>query len=222
MADHNVNGSPLVSGNLMIPRTGRWTADCLLSGSDSRAVPGVGSQVSLVVGDVSRMGTVTASGFEYQKPRLRIVAGNDALETIIQPRDYRNYNASDIIIDVIRDAGEVAGVNWSQIQVVCPNWIRSGGTARANFNRLLRLAPAGLRWRSDRLGRLDIYRDLFVDGGFEHIDLGIMPPESMAELGVQSSDLEPGQAVSVFGISRNVERILYNFASEDFRAYVWY
>ena len=112
MADHLVNGLPVVDGTLSLPRTGLWVADVLFSGGVGASV---GDAVEFESAGVIRHGTVIRADNAYLTPRARIVAGNGRLYTEVSARDYRGYMLGRIAQDALGDAGEAYDDTWTQI-----------------------------------------------------------------------------------------------------------
>ena len=70
MADHLVNGIPLVDGVFSLPRTGLWVADVQFSGGEGVSV---GDRAEFEAAGVTRIGTVIRADNAYLTPRARIV-----------------------------------------------------------------------------------------------------------------------------------------------------
>lgn len=223
MADFFLGDVILLKGNLDVPRIGAATAEVYL---DATAAPSRGDTLTLSMKGTSRLMTVVDVGGDYLQVKCRLVAGRGHLDSpILDPRDYRGYQAAQIAQDAIGDAGEVAG-DWSLLDVYCGHWTRSQGPLRGCLQRLCRLIqdPA-VAWRVAEDGTVGLQTDEYddvVETSDDFAQLGSWGQERLLLLGVTDARIVPGRSVLAFGQVRNVDRCLYTWDSDTFGAMVWY
>lgn len=218
MADHFLGTAPIVSGNLVLPQIGAWTADILLEGT---AAPTIGAQTTLTIRGRSRVGTVTHTSADYLQVKCRVVAGAGKLDVVVDPRNYRGVAASSIAQDALRDAGETPG-SWGSLTTYCAAWQRAQGTCRAQLRRLSRLLGTDTYWRVKDDGTVDAVVDTYAPTTAAMTALGSWGQERLLLLGVLDSTIVPGVSVTAFGVQRRIEKVQYDFEAELFTAKCWY
>ena len=228
MADHLFGASPVISGNLELPRTGAWTAEVYFSITDA---PDVGTTADLLIAGTSRSGTVINISQDYLQVKARIVAGAGKLDTLLDARDYRGFQAAQIAQDALRDAGEQTGT-WSALDIYCAHWTRSQGPCRESLRRVTRLLGRGevvsadatslTTWRFGDDGVADTVIDTFAlnSAAMEH--LSSWGQERLVFLGVYDSSIRPGQSIVAWDAVRKLDRVLYEFGPTRFTLTGWY
>ena len=227
MADFLLGDVPLLSGNVDFPLIGAWTAEVLLSTTTS---PPIGTVTTLSMRGTSRLCTVVAAGGDYLQVKCRLVAGRGALDALLDPRDYRGYQAAQIAVDAIKDAGEVPGA-WDALATYCPHWLRPQGPLRACLQRLVRLTndPA-LHWRVGDDGVVSLVRDdysVVIDAGSGtgseagFAQLASWGQERLLLFSLTDTTLQPGRSVSAFGQTRPIDRCLYTWSADTFECMTW-
>lgn len=223
MADFLLGDAVLLKGNLDVPRVGAATAEVFLS---TTTPPSRGDTLTLSMKGTTRLMTVLDVAADYLQVKCRLVAGRGHLDTpVLEPRDYRGYQAAQIAQDAIGDAGEVAG-DWTLLDVYCGHWTRAQGPLRACLQRVVRLVedPA-VAWRVAEDGTVGLQQDEFddvVETSDDFAQLGSWGQERMLLLGMTDARVVPGRSVEAFGQVRNVDRVLYTWDSDAFNALVWY
>ena len=99
-----VNGLPVVSGRLMIPLVGMWTADLELSGAG--ALQGA---VTVIIGNMTLQGAVYRSSSFGGTTRVRLVAGAGGWRTVVPAQGYGNaggVSCATVLNDVAAACGE--------------------------------------------------------------------------------------------------------------------
>ena len=228
MADHSFAGLGVVSGNLEIPRMGAWTAEVFFSTTD---VPAKGTTADLIIGGVPRWGTVVDIAADYLQVKARIVAGAGKLDTVLDARDYRGYQAAKIAQDALRDAGEQTGT-WGALDIYCAHWTRSQGPCRESLRRVTRLLGRGevvssdatslTTWRFGDDGVADTVVDTFAANGAAFEQLSSWGQERLVFLGVYDSSIRPGQSIVAWDVVRKLDRVLYEFGPTRFTMTGWY
>lgn len=223
MSDFLLGTSALIKGNLDLCRVGASTAEVYLA---TTTPPTKGDTLQLTMKGTSRLMTVVDVSGDYLQVKCRLVAGRGHLDTpILDPRDYRGYQAAQIAQDAIGDAGEVAG-DWSLIDTYCGHWTRSQGPLRTCLQRLCRLVrEPGVAWRVLEDGSIALVRDEYdvvVETDNDFAQLVAWGQERLLLLGMTDTRVVPGRSVMAFGEVRNVDRALYTWDSDTFNAMIWY
>lgn len=228
MADHHFGQYGIVSGNLELPRTGAWTAEVFFSAASA---PSKGSTADLQIGTVNRKGTVVDIAADYLQVKARIVAGAGKLDTVLDARDYRGYQAAQIAQDALRDAGEQTGA-WSALDIYCAHWTRAQGPCRESLRRVTRLLGRGevtgadsaslTTWRFGDDGVADAVVDNFAASGAAFEQLSSWGQERLVFLGVYDSSIRPGQSIVAWDTVRKLDRVLYEFGPTRFTMTGWY
>ena len=221
MADFFLGKLPIVAGNANFPLIGAWTAEVLLSGTDA---PPVGTKTTLIMRGTERACAVVSSSADYLQVKCRLVAGAGKLDVPLDARDYRNYAASTIAQDALKDAGEAVG-DWSALTTVCPHWLRPQGPLRETLHRLVRLTnDPDLHWRVGDDGRVSLVRDLYTlaTPNEETADLGSWGAERLLLFGVTDTSIQPGRSVVAFDQTRQIDRCLYEWDADKFQCLAWY
>ena len=102
-----VSGERVISGDLLIPRYGLWTADVLLA--NATTLP---PQITLTVGDLSLVGNVFRQSDFAGSRGLRLVGGLGGWRTKVPARAYRNpagVNLAMVAGDLAIECGEQMG-----------------------------------------------------------------------------------------------------------------
>lgn len=214
----------VVAGNLMVPRSGLWTADLLLG--DDATPPAVGEVVTLTAYDRARVGYVAEVGDEYLQLRVRVVAGRGLLGATVRAQNYRGYSLADVARDVLRDCGEAVG-DLSGLTLSPPTWVRQAGAARSALRRVLRAqgSESLTRLLAEPDGSLSVVP--WVPAPLAELEgsltpLAVWPQDRTADVGPDlTTKYEPGQIVSVFGRELTILRVLYDLGN-DLRARFWY
>jgi hypothetical protein len=98
----------IVSGSLMIPLIGAWTADLSLAGEET-----VSGTVPVVIGNLTLTGTVFRSESYGGQTKVRLVGGYGGWRTPIQPQGYGSSNGiqlSTLLGDAAQACGEKLNV----------------------------------------------------------------------------------------------------------------
>jgi len=216
----------IVRGNLMIPRSGLWTADLLLG--DDASLPPVGSQVTINAYNTLRVGTVIEAGQEYLQLRVRVIGGAGKLETVLPPQSYAGYSLGDVARDILSECGErpndLSGLNLST-----QRWVRSQGPASSGLRRLINKQRSDgneIRMYAEKSGAISVrVWNPYVFDSFEprYADLAIWPQDKEAYIGPDlNTTIEPEQIASIFDRQVTIVRVMYELEQDVLRCRVWY
>ena len=101
-------GLQIVSGSLLIPKVGAWTADLELAGTGA-----VGSKVAIVIGNLTLTGTAIRAEAYGGQTKARLVGGAGGWRGSIQPQGYGSTSGvklSALLGDAAQAAGETVNV----------------------------------------------------------------------------------------------------------------
>jgi hypothetical protein len=97
-----INGSPVVSGAVHLPRTGVWSANLVVD--QDTAVTG---RVTVeIAGGLTLNGTASRSGVSDGCAVLRVLAGSAALSRPVPPKYFRLIPARQVLEHILRSVGE--------------------------------------------------------------------------------------------------------------------
>jgi hypothetical protein len=116
----SVAGFQLVSGSLVVPLIGVWTADLQLAGEET-----VSGQVSVVIGNLTLVGAVFRSDAYGGQTHVRLVGGAGGWRTSITPQGYGN-TAGVMLSQILGDAAAACGekVNVAEDASIGNAWVR--------------------------------------------------------------------------------------------------
>jgi hypothetical protein len=144
-----INGAQIVSGTLLVPSAGLWTADVQLAGSTA-----LSGAVALVVGNLTLAGTVYRSETYGGQTRARLVGGAGGWRTVVQAQGYGSSGGikmSTVLRDVALACGE--RVNVAADAILGNAWTTVAGDAVAS-DLLWKLVATGVipSWYVDTAG----------------------------------------------------------------------
>jgi hypothetical protein len=131
-----LNGSPVQSITLKLPRWGIWTAHVKLA-SDKVLAPGAAAVI--VLGDLTLAGTVRQGGVFVSSAEYIIVGGKDGWAGTVAKRAYRTdtgVKLSQVATDLGIDAGERVVLLPGAERSVGYAWARAAGTASEALDAL--------------------------------------------------------------------------------------
>lgn len=226
------NGVDVLSGSIIRPLVGAWTADLHLDGTS-----GFDGGTSVTIqseNGYSISGTVDPdrAGVFLDASHVRIIGGAAGMEKIAQPRGYVQPHAfvSDVLNGILGDAGETlsdktdAGLlatnvlAWSVLGTYSAKW---------NLRALLNILAPSMSWRVLADGTIWIGNESWptVTATFDTIDQD--PKEGVYLLGIESPFVEPGtnldgvgnvnQCVDVIESGKLRTRVYIDLPGEDDR-----
>lgn len=219
-SEHSLSGVPVVRGNAVLPLEGAWTADLVLNQENASGFA-PGTKVTLDLNGARRVGAVLRSSAPYNQLRVRVVAGAAKLATVLEPRDYRGRALDSLVADCLRDAGETPGNLARLAQVSAPHWTRVEESAARAVGRLRTLFPEDVLLRVSDAGQWVVETPTWPAVAATAVQQGYLPTEDAVELATDSGDVAPGTSVSVFGVTRRVDRVQYRIEPDSFRAWCW-
>jgi len=119
-----VNGQAIVSGQLLIPLVGMWTADLVLAGSGT-----LSGACTVTIGNLTLQGTVYRSDQYGGQTRARLVAGGGGWRGLLTSQGYGGGSVK--LSTVLSDAASLAGekVNVPNDTNVGTAWVRPAAEA---------------------------------------------------------------------------------------------
>ena len=152
------NGAPVITGELTMPRIGRWQA-C----ADLDTDVDIGDRCTIDWGGLRLSGTMASGGLYGAKFSCRIVGGAGGLGRDMPAHGFRRAMVSTILQRIMDASGEVLdpGIETGVLSSVL-DWyaIPGGGSAGLALSRLAmhlglawRVTPSGKVWLGDGQGR---------------------------------------------------------------------
>lgn len=225
MSDLTINGSPVLSGDLLLPRVGAWSAVLVL---DAETAP-TGSVTVESPAGFRAVGFVERGNITAGRVEVRVRGGAGRLGRELAPVAYRpvgGVRVRTILEDWARESGErlSTAIAPELLSTFLPAWTRERGSA-ARAIRALALA-LGCSWRFDSDGGLLLVRETWPTVDPDGVTVLREDPISDAiELGVDVPlpELVPGvtwqgrrvSSVESFIIGNGTHRVRLLFENSD-------
>lgn len=144
MALLTLGDAPVLSGSLVRPLRGAWSADLEV---DADAAPT--GTLTLAGAGLSLVGTVVTSQSWNDRQRARIVGGKGGLGKVVGPAFYRSTTLRTVVSVLLSSVGETLSTtsDATTLATPIPVWVRLGGTAGACLDALLSVYAASALWR---------------------------------------------------------------------------
>jgi hypothetical protein len=216
-----LNGVPVFTGVICIPRVGAWTAD--LSVDRDQAV--TGACTLAIDGGLTLVGQADRSGVWLGTARLQVVGGANGLRRTARPQHYRQTTLGAVLRDLLATAGErlAATADAGTLALSFPAWTTIAhpvGRMVAALLEDVRL-PAATAWRVLPDGALWVGQETWPDSGLvdvtDYQDLAEAPEEGTVELGVEAPRLLPGTTLS----GRRVSYVEHRLTGDGARTCLW-
>lgn len=221
MALLNVNGKGVVSGTILMPRNGAWTADLIVDSQE--AITGA---VTIAIDQgPTLVGTVTRGDVYNDTLYLRATAGADGLRKLAQPKHYKTTTLRAVLLDLLRKAGEAldSTADASTLGLSLPAWTviqQPTGLAISALMGDARLA--GRTWRMLENGRVWVGREAWPESplknAIDYQELARLPHEGRSELGFQAPSLLPGTSLG----GRHVSYVEHSVKDDCVRTFAWF
>lgn len=183
-----LNGQPVLELRIQEPLTGNWTAEVEID-SDVIQSEGLVGPAVIDVDGVIFTGSILRSAVDEDLMRLFVVGGAGGLAQELAPRDYFQTALTLVLADFFTAAGEALDPtsDTAALNRQLNKWTRPRDDAT---NEIKRIADAaGLRWRVQRTGLVNLGTDLFLPIDPPHDELNFD-----AETGVMTiapDDIDP-------------------------------
>lgn len=196
MASWELNGIPVMQGKVTRPRVGNWVAELQVDAATAATIED-GAQATLKVDqEVVLTGTVLRSGAYVQNVTLRLVGGRNGLGRLVHPRFYRSVPLSQVLQDVLDDAGEVlSGTSTPEaLGLVLGFWTMVEQPAGEALTSIAEAAGAAVVWRVQADGSVFLGTDGFPPSALVDFDLiEFMPLEGIQVIATEAPDVHPGE-----------------------------
>jgi len=209
-----VNGYDLISGSVLMPQQGAWSADLVVDAPNPGVVlGGVGIDLG---GQVALKGTTTSAGSLAGRVSLRVVGGAGKLNAILKPKGYRAIPLRNPLQDLMADSGETlsGAVNPGVLATILARWTRFLESTAQGLDDLA--DRAGATWRVLYDGTVWMGTDSYPAVNVAADLLSGDPHLGRVELGVETPQLVPG--VSFLG--RNVSQVQHVISEGSIRTVV--
>lgn len=205
MAYCTVNGVPVVSARITLPRAGVWHADFEMPDDSVRSGA---VRVEYAAGLLRLAGTVRYGGVEAGAALLHVVGGAGGFPVAMTPRAYRNAPRSTVVNDILGAAGErlsdASDKSWLSAQL--PFW-NIMATSAANALALLVSMSDGTSWRVLPDGTVYVGKESWAEVRLPYSVLERHPGEYAMQIDLEMPRLLPGYTFAGQRVS-TVEYIL--------------
>lgn len=196
MASWELNGIPVMQGKVTRPRSGNWVAELQVDAATVTAIEDGALATLKVDQEVVLTGTVLRSGAYVQNVTLRLVGGRNGLGKLVHPRFYRGVPLSQVLQDVLDDAGEaLSGTSTPEaLGLVLPFWTMVEQPVGEALTSLADAAGAAVVWRVQADGSIFLGADGFAPSALVDFDLvEFMPLEGIQVIATEAPDVHPGE-----------------------------
>lgn len=214
------NGQDVFAATITIPRAGAWHADLVV---DEPA--GITGACTLAIdGGLTLVGTVARGGPFLDTAYVRLVPGAGGLRKTARAQAYRNVRLQVVLADLLRTGGEQLAAASAQALLATrlPFWSTRQQAIGASISGLLSDPRLGAPvWRTLVDGTIFVGFETWPDSGItadDFQDLGELPHEGRAELGVEAPALLPGTAL----LGRRVSAVEHRIRDGAVRTSAWF
>jgi hypothetical protein len=210
------NDIPVVSGSIVMPRRGAWTANLEL---DSTDVLSEGALVTLVSlnGELTLVGTVVRPSGHYDEHMLYLVAGAGGLQKPLDPKGYNSIPATTVASEILADAGEsLDPLSATALSGLLTHWSRNATTCDRALTVLA--DKLGAVWRVQPTGLVWVGTDEYVEAMGDH-DADILDRDDAIGkivLGCDTPWMLPGKSFD----GLHVEHVTHELCSGTVRTYL--
>ena len=140
-----LNGSPVVSAQIRLPRVGPWSADLTI---DTDIDPPVQSVISTDDGSWQLTGTCKREGIFLDNVRVRMWGGAGRLNDKLAPKSHNGFSVKSVLSDLLSSCGETlsSATDPAILTKWVTQWARMGGTGKSAIQALMLYAGADA-WR---------------------------------------------------------------------------
>lgn len=225
MALVTANDVGVISGKVIRPLVGVWTADLVIDQSDASAFA-AGTKVTIAAdGGYTLKGTVdpNRTGSFLDAVHVRVLGGAAGLDKASSPRSYVQPSAfvRDVLNGLCGDAGETLSttVSPSFLTTNLTAWsVIGGNTVRRNLRALLDIVAPTLNLRILSDGMLWVGTETWPVSSVEFDVMNQDPTDGSFQIGVDSPFVEPGMNLPDVG---NVGMCMDTIESGRLRTRVW-
>lgn len=224
MALITANSIAVLSGTIMMPLYGVWTADLVIDQPDGSGFS-AGTSVEIKSADGFTLnGTVAPDreGDFLDAVHVRVLGGVGGMGTTATPKGYVQPSAfvRDVVNGLLNDAGESLSstVAQSLLTTNLTAWMVSERPCSEALDILIDLVAPSSGWRVLADGKIWIGVESWVDSDAAFEILNTNPVEGMYELGVATLAIVPGVNLSGVG---HVSRVEHEILPNQIRSHVW-
>lgn len=131
-----VNDIPLTSGHITLPNRGVWHATLALAAEEP---PAVGASVTIVLGTLTLIGTVTRAGAHVSSSEVVVVGGRAGWRRVLKAKNYRadnNVRLLQVAADLATETGETVVLEPGAERALGYAWTRPAGAASIALDEL--------------------------------------------------------------------------------------
>lgn len=224
MALVTINDVRVLSGTIMMPLVGVWTADLVIDQIDGTGFDAGSSVVIKADGGVELVGSVAddRTGTFLDSVHVRVLGGAGGMGDYVSPRAYVQPGAyvRDALGGIVDPVGETLSSDISQalLRTNLTAWAIMRVPAVQALLALIDIVNPALHWRILPDGTLWIGEETWPTASYEFQILESNPTDKVYLLGVDSPAIVPGKTVDGIGL---VNRVEHSIESGRIRSRVW-
>lgn len=224
MALVTANGAAVISGSIMMPLLGVWTADLYIDRPDGSGFE-AGTVVSVKAGDgLSLVGTVVddRTGSYLDAVHVRLLGGAGGMARAATPKGYAQPGAyvRDVLNQLASDSGETLSSDIAQ-PLSSKNlvaWTTMQSNVSSALDSLIEIVEPDANWRITPDGKLWVGVETWPVERAQHQVIANDPKERTFDLGVDTFTIVPG--IDLEGVGR-VNRVEHTISDGGVRSHVW-
>ncbi|MET0403039.1 MAG: hypothetical protein ABW123_11580 [Cystobacter sp.] len=220
MAPHaEVNGLPLLSLRLCLPRTGLWHGELTAESEDV-----LDYAIAFSIGGVGFSGTARTTAVTAGTAVASFVAGAGGLQKAAAPKSYRDVELSVVLQDILNSSGETlaSSASRSVTGLKLAAWTVVAGKCGSALNALINLgardALEDAVWRALPDGTLYVGEEGWVSADIEHQVLQEDPMAARLVAYMETPSLLPGTEFR----DRHVSYVEHILKDSTLRTHVWF
>ncbi len=211
MSDINISGQAVYEAEIVMPRSGAWTATVQL---DAEAK--LPKSLALTYKDQTWTCALVEGGVYGGRYLARLVGGANGLRTKLPAKWYRDVSVRAILADLARESGEtfsstiLAGV----LERILPTWTRQEGSTGGAIGELA--AALEMTWRVLRDGTVWIGAETWPEATGQFVVTDERPQNGRITVAPEAAFLIPGTTFR----GKKVTEVEYSIKADSIRANV--
>ncbi len=223
MALVTANDVAVLSGTIMMPLYGVWSADLVLDAPDGSGFD-TGTSVTVTAGGgLDLVGTVVPdrTGSFIDTVHVRVMGGAAGMSVAAKPKGYSQPSAyvKDVLSALAGDAGETLSddIDTALLNTNLVAWATMDVAVSQGVITLLSIVAPLANWRILADGKLWVGEETWPETKLEYDLLENNPAERTYDLGVETFTITPGIDLEGVGHVNRVEHII----GDGIRSHVW-
>lgn len=213
MAEHKLQDSSLLSCELKLPYSGRWSAKCQSDGKEAFSGP-----VVITIAGEKFSGAVVRSAVDGGRVKSQIIGGAGGLQNELPAKNYANSpSVRSVAVDILRETGETLSPASDQdlLGKTLDKWQRSAGSGGRALKDLLE--KHGAVWRMLQDGSVWCGIDAFKEVSPAHQLIAVDATAGSVTVATEKPVIKPGTSFR----GRPVKLVVHSLSPNSFRTLVY-